>query len=337
MNSIFELYFIKEGNYLCIYIKTIKDKEVYSTVITNDKLELGVFDTVDSLYNCLRMYMEGSKGKDMSLRYTNNNSNNNEVVLCFHNVNTTTHNDLCFTLHKSHYMNTTIGQLNNKDVTPLHSHHIRLFNLNPTIIINILPFISLTLLSLLFYILYHYLYPYLHYPASSIISSVDMNTISHWINPSSVHTFTLLYKASEDGDDVKTFHNLCDNMGNTVTLIVTEDNWIFGGYTDVVWESDDDPSYWSYRHSNQSFLFSITLHKKYPIVLRDKAIFCSSMNGPTFGYGFDFALSNKFLTKESTCNAPFSYGNMERNNEFNGGKKMFIVKEVEVFRIEEKK
>jgi hypothetical protein len=235
-------------------------------------------------------------------------------------------------------MNTTISKLNNNnDVSTLRSYHTTLFNLNPTIIIiNILPFISITLLSVLFYLVYHYLYPYLHYPTSSIISNVDMNTISHWINPSSVYAFTLLYKASEDGDDVKTFHNLCDNMGSTVTLILTEDNWIFGGYTDVVWESDDEPSYWSYRYSNQSFLFSITLHKKYPIVLRDNAIFCSSMNGPTFGYGFDFALSNKFFTKDSTCNAPFSYGNMERNNEFNGGKKMFIAKEVEVFRIEER-
>ena len=334
MNSIFELYVIYEGNYLCIYVRNIKDKDIYSKVITKDKLELGVFDNIDSLYNCLRMYMEGNEGKDVSLRYTNSN-NNNDVVLCFHNVN---HNDLCFTLHKSHYMNTTIGQLNNNNnVSTLRSHYSTLFNLiNPTIIINILPFISITLLSLLFYLLYQYLYPYLHYPTSSIISSVDMNTISHWINPSLIYTFTLLYKASEDGDDVKTFHNLCDNMGSTVTLILTEDNWIFGGYTDVEWESDDDPSYWSYRHSNQSFLFSITLHKKYPIVLKDKAIFCSSMNGPTFGYGFDFALSNKFLTKESTCNAPFSYENMKGNNEFNGGKKMFIAKEVEVFRIEKK-
>lgn len=40
----------------------------------------------------------------------------------------------------------------------------------------------------------------------------------------------LLYDAKRDGDDIPTFHKLCDDKGATLTLIATSDNKKIGGF-----------------------------------------------------------------------------------------------------------
>ena len=44
------------------------------------------------------------------------------------------------------------------------------------------------------------------------------------------------YYSSKDGFDADDFHKGCDSKGATVTL-VRVDNFTFGGYIDVPWES----------------------------------------------------------------------------------------------------
>ena len=45
----------------------------------------------------------------------------------------------------------------------------------------------------------------------------------------------LLYRSTRDGNTVKKFHEFCDNKGPTLTLIHSEFNHVFGGYTNVSW------------------------------------------------------------------------------------------------------
>ena len=47
----------------------------------------------------------------------------------------------------------------------------------------------------------------------------------------------LLYRGSRDGYQSKTFHEKCDNKGETLTIIESKDNFIFGGYTEINWDS----------------------------------------------------------------------------------------------------
>jgi hypothetical protein len=47
----------------------------------------------------------------------------------------------------------------------------------------------------------------------------------------------LLYRGSRDGTSSTTFHNKCNSMGATLTLIKTKDNYVFGGYTQQSWSS----------------------------------------------------------------------------------------------------
>jgi hypothetical protein len=48
---------------------------------------------------------------------------------------------------------------------------------------------------------------------------------------------TLLYRASIDGFTTKAFHDLCDNLPNTVTIIRNSLYFVFGGFTSARWSS----------------------------------------------------------------------------------------------------
>ncbi len=55
---------------------------------------------------------------------------------------------------------------------------------------------------------------------SSILTSIDeKNMISNWINPFTKIKYKLLFRASQDGDSMETFHEKCDNKGPTLILI----------------------------------------------------------------------------------------------------------------------
>ena len=47
----------------------------------------------------------------------------------------------------------------------------------------------------------------------------------------------LLYRGSRDGYQSKIFHEKCDNKGETLTIIESKDNFIFGRYTEIHWDS----------------------------------------------------------------------------------------------------
>ena len=49
-------------------------------------------------------------------------------------------------------------------------------------------------------------------------------------------SFVLLYRASRDGWAASKFHSICDNKGPSVTVVKSGNN-IFGGYTELSWDS----------------------------------------------------------------------------------------------------
>ena len=118
-----------------------------------------------------------------------------------------------------------------------------------------------------------------------------------------------------------------------MTIIITEEGWKFGGYTDALWSSKRDFYDWTYKSSKSSFIFSLNLKRKYSINKYLNAIFCSGNYGPTFG-AHDIDIHNTYFNKTSKCNSPSSY-NVLKKNEFNGGKSDFMVKELEVYLVQE--
>ncbi len=95
----------------------------------------------------------------------------------------------------------------------------------------------------------------------------------------------LLYRATVDGFTSQAFHSKCDGKENTITIIKTDENSVFGGYASSAWNSSSK----SIKDSN-AFLFSL---RRGGVSFKDKFIIkkCDDKNalygdaryGPIFG------------------------------------------------------
>ena len=84
--------------------------------------------------------------------------------------------------------------------------------------------------------------------------------------------FKKMYDATNDGWNWKDFHRKCDKQGWTLTIVETNKDFIFGGFTTAEWES---PSTLLRKSDPHSFLFSVNEERKYPITGGDRyAIRC---------------------------------------------------------------
>jgi hypothetical protein len=70
--------------------------------------------------------------------------------------------------------------------------------------------------------------------------------------------------------------------------VKTEFNKVIGGFTTIPWKSTNNTIHSDIR--KESFLFSVTLKQKMPLVDDKAAIFNSKNFGPTFGSGADLAI-----------------------------------------------
>jgi len=88
----------------------------------------------------------------------------------------------------------------------------------------------------------------------------------------------LIYRASRDGFAAKSFNSRCDNKGKTISIIKSEHNQIFGGYTDISFNSTVN----NYIPGNgNTFVFSLsknTMHecyrKEYEIYSHSSYLMC---------------------------------------------------------------
>jgi len=48
-------------------------------------------------------------------------------------------------------------------------------------------------------------------------------------------TLKLIYRATRDGFDGAKFHSLVDNQGQTLTVVLSKDGFLFGGFTSKSW------------------------------------------------------------------------------------------------------
>ena len=165
---------------------------------------------------------------------------------------------------------------------------------------------------------------------SSIITDRDkMKMISDWIKPNTKIIYNQIYKATRDGGTGQTFHAHCDYKGPTLTLIESKNNYIFGGYITISWDS---PKEWTYKGGdNNAFIFSINNKKKYPIQDKSKVIYNHYYYGPDFGSNDIYLYGTNFL--ENSDNQYGSYSYKAPPNEIAGGDK-FGVKELEVYTVQ---
>ena len=140
--------------------------------------------------------------------------------------------------------------------------------------------------------------------------------------------YTLLYRASEDGDSAKKFHEKCDNSPFTLTIIRNVDGTKFGGYTEESWEGTKN------KRDYNSFCFSLTKNKIYNIDPGKNAILCNPELAPSFG-GPLFKIYDKFLTNGGKSYAKENCAFTGQNSDFEitNGVEDFEIYEIEVYKI----
>ena len=133
-------------------------------------------------------------------------------------------------------------------------------------------------------------------------------------------SFNLLYRASRDGDNTQTIHNKCDSKKNILFILLTEQNNIIGGYSQIGWETRNNNI--EYPIDNKSFLFSITKNKIYPAIKgKNKVCWIGSNNNGLCFYS-SFGMYSKFMTEQKCWIGKFIcsyFSNLSSNVELNGG------------------
>ena len=144
-------------------------------------------------------------------------------------------------------------------------------------------------------------------------------------------SFELIFRGTRDGGTSKIFHQKCDGVPKTITIIKTIKGLKFGGYIEKEWKSK---GLWVTDDEN-CFIFSLDLKKIYnPIKGKDKYYFKKN-NGPNFS---EFGLADNLFEK-STLNinkkelANNFFKSFDKDYEINGGEREFQAEELEVFKI----
>ena len=155
-------------------------------------------------------------------------------------------------------------------------------------------------------------------------------------------TGELLYRASVDGFEARSFHSKCNDKVNTITIIKSNLNHVFGGFTSAAWSSRN-----TYSADETAFIFSIrrngkSENDKFMIKKIDQAIYCQSNYGPTFGSGHDIHICNQsniytgsFNLFGYAYNLPegFEYGQDYSRNYLAGSYNRWLVTEIETYQI----
>jgi hypothetical protein len=197
-------------------------------------------------------------------------------------------------------------------------------------------------------VLDHIFFPY----HSDLISTLKiLKKLKNWVkkityqktgikyNPS----LRMYYKATIDGDYA--FHEKTDRWEGYILLIKDSKNNIFGGYTSKNFRPNSllGVYYGSEKVDKTAFLFNLNKNEIYPII-NDNAnchIYGDIEDGPVFGsyQNSDLSIASQFLSVKSYSEFPKSYNlngksNIKKNIlRLTNGQKRFLIKELEVFRV----
>jgi hypothetical protein len=170
------------------------------------------------------------------------------------------------------------------------------------------------------------------------IDSKIISTIPDIFGLSPGQRLQLLYRGSRDGFEGSTFHLRCDGHPNTISLILSKNDCIFGGFTPIAWSSRGtavpDPSL-------KSFIFTLkNPHDLSARIFKQKqaeyAIFDYGVYGPTFGHTADLFVCEQC---RRATNSYSHVGNDYVNDTgISAGKVLtgsdtFTVEEIEVFKV----
>ena len=145
-------------------------------------------------------------------------------------------------------------------------------------------------------------------------------------------TYQLLWRGSQDGFEAATFHGKCNGKGRTVTVIVSNNDKIFGGYTSLSWQNREN-----YAQDTKAFIYSLTHKAKCATQSGSYSIYGVSSYGPYFGYNDIFIYGNCNTRSDNYCESQTGNSTYAlpsgADNTFLAGSNYFTVKEIEVYAV----
>lgn len=129
-----------------------------------------------------------------------------------------------------------------------------------------------------------------------LLTARDRAQLSQWIGEA-CH-FELQYKTSRDGCSASTFHQLCDGIGPTVTILYNTDNSVYGGFLLKDWKNSE-----GCIKDNHAFLFTLHFNgvskpRKFSVTNANEAAYAHQRLGPAFG-NVDMSLLNPYTKMKS--------------------------------------
>ena len=107
-----------------------------------------------------------------------------------------------------------------------------------------------------------------------------ISTLKNWIFPEKKLSVELLYRLSRDGENISTFHKLCDNRGPTITLFESDQNTVFGFYSPLNFDSNCK----NFKKDMDTFIFNLDNLQKFEKTKKDGSIYCTGICGPYVAY-----------------------------------------------------
>ena len=156
----------------------------------------------------------------------------------------------------------------------------------------------------------------------------ELEMITRKINKSNNRIIlNLLYKATSDSDSAAAFHQKCDKAESSLVLVETTEGLRFGGFTSKNWRGDCVD-----KKDENAFVFSLDKMKTYGVIEDENAIGCYPNFGPIF-LGCQIRIyDNAFEKGGTTFEGGLNY-DTEEDYELNGGKRVFEVKDIEVYEV----
>lgn len=94
-----------------------------------------------------------------------------------------------------------------------------------------------------------------------------------------IKEFKFLFRASDHNFNNTTFHDMCNDIHNTIVLIKTEHGKVIGGFNPHRWNETQN----FYDSSNRTFIFSLSSRQKLINTRGCNSIYCHPEYGPSFG------------------------------------------------------
>ena len=176
---------------------------------------------------------------------------------------------------------------------------------------------------------------------SSMLTTSEINILLKLVNDkknnkkSLGYYWKLLYRATRDGWSTNNFHKKIDTYSNTILLVHTEHNNIFGGFTSLTWNKK-----YGWQSDKKAFLILIRSSKNYELQIWNVINTTYTVDMTTqrifrFGMGNSIDIrhdcnNNQRSDVHSVQGSSSTFG-IPTAHYLNGDIKRFRVKEIEVF------